>query len=213
MNTENTKYLTVTETAKLVKKRLKEKFPGSKFSVRSDKYSGGASLNIWWLDGPTTDMVNAVVGVFRGAGFDGMIDMAFYVNHWMLPDGTVTIASSPGTESSMGVYSEINNEKPHPDAVKVSFGSDYISMERSLSPEFVKDTLREVWETYGEVKRVFPELPDDIVLVSGYDGSGYINPNVGNEYLSDNDCHLNNLVHRIGWKKVGETRNYIEKKT
>ena len=41
-----TRYLTCAETAKLVRKALKEAFPDVKFSVRSNVYSGGASLSV-----------------------------------------------------------------------------------------------------------------------------------------------------------------------
>jgi len=34
--------------------RLKESFPGIKFSVKSSTYSMGASIRIRWLDGPNT---------------------------------------------------------------------------------------------------------------------------------------------------------------
>jgi hypothetical protein len=69
-----TKYLTCAETAKLVRAALKESFPGIKFSVKSSVYSGGASINIRYENGPTYDQVKAVVGMFEGAYFDGMTD-------------------------------------------------------------------------------------------------------------------------------------------
>ncbi|GAF85026.1 unnamed protein product [marine sediment metagenome] len=67
-------YVAVTETAKLIRKALRESFPGVKFSVRSEKYAGGASINIGWTDGPTTPQVEHVAGAFEGSYFDGMID-------------------------------------------------------------------------------------------------------------------------------------------
>lgn len=68
------KYLSCAETAKLVRQSLKESFPSVKFSVRSDTYAGGASIRVNWIDGPTSDQVEAVVGVFAGSYFDGSID-------------------------------------------------------------------------------------------------------------------------------------------
>lgn len=67
-------YLSCAETAKLVRAALKESFPGVKFSVRSSVYSGGASINVNYVDGPTYDQVKAVVGMFEGSYFDGMTD-------------------------------------------------------------------------------------------------------------------------------------------
>lgn len=67
-------YLSVAETAKLVRQALKESFPGIKFSVRSDSYSGGASIRIGWTDGPNSKQVESVASEFEGSYFDGMID-------------------------------------------------------------------------------------------------------------------------------------------
>lgn len=74
------KYFTTAETAKLIRKALKESFSGHKFSVRSKVYSGGSSITVSWVDGPTDDSVTEVVGVFNGATFDGMTDMKSYVD-------------------------------------------------------------------------------------------------------------------------------------
>src|SRR4051812_23462665 len=62
-------------TAKRCRAVLKKAFPGQKFSVRSEKYSGGCSVHISWVDGPQTDAVEPLVKVFKSATFDGMIDL------------------------------------------------------------------------------------------------------------------------------------------
>ena len=67
-------YFSCAETAKLVRAALKESFPGVKFSVRSSVYSGGASINVSYVDGPEYGQVKAVVGMFEGRYFDGMTD-------------------------------------------------------------------------------------------------------------------------------------------
>ena len=66
-------YLTCAETAKLVRTALRESFPGVKFSVRAKTYSGGASISVWWTDGPMRADVEAVARQFEAADFDGMI--------------------------------------------------------------------------------------------------------------------------------------------
>lgn len=68
------KYISTTDTAKLIRKSLKEAFVGVRFSVISDKYSGGSSIRIRWIDGPTTEQVDEIVGRFEGSYFDGSID-------------------------------------------------------------------------------------------------------------------------------------------
>lgn len=68
------KYLSCADTAAMVRKALKESFPGIKFSVRSSVYSGGASIYVKWVDGPNSAQVDAVAQVFAGSYFDGSID-------------------------------------------------------------------------------------------------------------------------------------------
>jgi hypothetical protein len=80
-------YLTVAETAKLVRAALKREFPGVKFSVRSSSYAGGAAIDVTWTDGPQDDAVKAVTGRYSGADFDGMIDLKTYNSHWLYEDG------------------------------------------------------------------------------------------------------------------------------
>lgn len=72
------RYLSCAETAKLVRQALKEAFPKTKFSVRSNNYSGGASIDVTWTDGPFTQAVESVAKRFEGATFDGMIDLKSY---------------------------------------------------------------------------------------------------------------------------------------
>lgn len=74
------KYISCTETAKIIRKELKSNFPGIKFSVRSSSYAGGASISIEWLDGPAQRAVESVTSVFRGSSFDSSIDLKSYVN-------------------------------------------------------------------------------------------------------------------------------------
>lgn len=73
--TQARKYLTCAETAKLIRKALKEAFPEVKFGVRSHTYAGGASINVVWIDGPLTSQVEKIAKLFSGASFDGMQDL------------------------------------------------------------------------------------------------------------------------------------------
>jgi hypothetical protein len=68
------KYISVVDTAKLIRAALKESFAGVKFSVKSSSYAGGASINISYVDGPTSKQVEDVISVFEGSYFDGMQD-------------------------------------------------------------------------------------------------------------------------------------------
>ena len=61
--------------AAAIRKELKEAFPGVKFQVTSDTYSGGNSVHAYWYDGPTDRMVDAIIKKYQYGHFDGMIDM------------------------------------------------------------------------------------------------------------------------------------------
>ena len=142
-------YFSVTDTAKLIRKALKAEFPRVKFSVRSDSYAGGASVRISWTDGPTVDRVDAIVKPFESKSFDGMIDMAVCKRHWLLPDGSVVLAETPGTEGSRGVIPAHKRGLPHDDAKLVSFGANYVFTERKYSRAFMETAARKVAAEYG----------------------------------------------------------------
>lgn len=137
---EETIHLSCSETAKLVRNALKEKFPSQKFSVRSSTYSMGASIDVSWEDGVASDEVNKVIKQFEGAGFDGMIDYKYYVNHWLLPNGRVKLAKKESTTHS----ERYELAKPHPDAKKVSFGSDYVFGKRTISSEMFEKIAKQI---------------------------------------------------------------------
>lgn len=69
------KYFTCTETAALLRKALKAEFANTKFGVKSKQYSGGASITVSWVDGPTSEQVKAITQNFEGSQFDGMQDL------------------------------------------------------------------------------------------------------------------------------------------
>lgn len=69
------KYYSAKETAAIIRKCLKEAFPQTKFSVRSETFSGGDAVNVSWTDGPNVAQVEAITSRFKGSRFDGMQDM------------------------------------------------------------------------------------------------------------------------------------------
>lgn len=126
-------YLTCAETAKLLRGALKRQFPGVKFSVRSHTYSGGASIDVRWTDGPTSAAVDAVCNPYKGADFDGMVDLKTYSQHWLQPDGSAAVAYA-GAQGS--TRPEVIGDPPGPAARLVHFGADFIFAERDVSPEW-----------------------------------------------------------------------------
>lgn len=68
-----TKYISATETCKIIRQTLKAEFPTIKFSVRQS--GGGYSARIEYTGELAPVKVEKLLGVFRGASFDGMQDL------------------------------------------------------------------------------------------------------------------------------------------
>jgi len=60
--------------AKNIRTELKSAFPGHNFSVRSESFSGGNSIDIYWTDGPNTEEVETITRKYQRGYFDGMTD-------------------------------------------------------------------------------------------------------------------------------------------
>lgn len=159
-----TDYISPADTAKLIRVQLKAKFPGIKFSVKTSVYSGGASIDVVWTDGPTAKMVDAVVKPFGGGGFDGMIDLAYSVYAYLLPDGSAVFAQTSGTEGSGGVHPADKQFMPVAGAKRVHFGANYIFTSRKKSRAFLERALLSFNAKYGDQGA---EIKDQ------FDGSAY----------------------------------------
>lgn len=71
---------TVAQCAAAIRKDLKELFPGVKFSVRSQNYAGGNSIDVDWCDGPTVQEVESHLAKYEKGHFNGMEDIYEYSN-------------------------------------------------------------------------------------------------------------------------------------
>ena len=63
------------KAAKSIRAELKEAFPGIKFSVKSEGFSGGDAVNIRYWDAIPTKEVEAITDRYQYGHFDGMTDM------------------------------------------------------------------------------------------------------------------------------------------
>lgn len=127
------RFISCVETAKLVRSALKREFPSVRFSVRSERYSLGASIHVHWVGGPERDAVEQVACAYQGARFDGMIDLQTHVTHYLTADGRAVVAEDHGTASMGGMMESHRAFKPTPDAERVRFGADYIFCCREMS--------------------------------------------------------------------------------
>lgn len=164
------KFITAVQAAKLIRKQLKANFPNTKFSVTTKN-----SININWTDGPTNSKVQNIVSAFSGTSFNGMIDLAYNTTSWMLPNGSVQVANS----GNDGISDYGKSEKPHPDAIEVSFGASYIFTNRSQSLEALTMVTKDV------VKHYCLEMPE----INTYDDN--------TAYISSIDLIIENLGQRL----------------
>lgn len=131
-NTTQTQWIGTADVAKHIRGILKKNFPGQKFSVRSESYSGGSSINVYYTDGPSKDSVEALIGHLHGCDFDGMIDLQYYRTHALLTDGSIVTVKSAGSDSSGGVHKAWSITLP-PGAVEVNLDVSYLFVNRTLS--------------------------------------------------------------------------------
>lgn len=164
-------YLDTADAAKMIRQILKRQYPGVKFSVRIQRYSGGSSIDVSWTDGPTAAAVDALVKPFAGRGFDGMIDMQYSNDTIILADGTAIFGGTEGTMGSMGMVAPTKVELP--EGARRVRTSAYVFTHRGNSPAAVKEALAAVVEQYGN-QIGLPENLEDAVEVSDWDGHGYI---------------------------------------
>ena len=78
-----TRWIDTKDQAKMIRQSLKEAFPGVKFSVRMERYSGGSSIDVRWTDGPNKAQVEAVIARFRSGGFDAMQDLSYSIGRYL----------------------------------------------------------------------------------------------------------------------------------
>ena len=166
-------YLTHADRAKLIRSALALAFPSTKFSVTTKTYSGGGSVSVGWMDGPSSEQVEKIAGQFETRGFDGMIDMAHNCDLWLAPDGTASIAHDSGTQGSMGMHPEIIGSAHHPDAILVeNICSGFVSCSHHFSADRLRAAIESVKaENWADLQSFNWDQIE--VLTSEYDGSGY----------------------------------------
>lgn len=69
------------EVAQTIRKELKERFPGIKFSIRSECFAGGNSVDIYYTNGVPEDEVRKLVNKYESGHFDGMTDCYNYYSN------------------------------------------------------------------------------------------------------------------------------------
>lgn len=170
-NPTGSAYVGSTDTARLIRAALKARFPRTKFSVRTDKSSLSAAINIHWVDGPTEALVDALVQPFAGAGFDGMTDYKYTIGSWLLPDGTAATRSVKAHYGTDGETIEAQADG----ALPVHFGADFVFTRRTNSPEAMRRALVSYAKRYpGDDLAEAIKAGEIGVVASDYDGGAQL---------------------------------------
>lgn len=113
--------------AKNARRILARTFPRTKFSVKTSRYSGGDSLRVSWVDGPTTAQVDAIVRPFQGGSFDGLRDCYDYErNAWRDTFGDAKYTFCTRTDSLHAVASALRTVRQwHSDVPETATPEDY----------------------------------------------------------------------------------------
>ena len=99
------------QAAKEIRKELKENFKNTKFSVTSEGYAGGDSVNVYWTDGPTTEMVDNIIGKYQYGHFNGMEDIYEYSNKRDIPQSKFVFANRTMSDETRDKIIKKHNEE------------------------------------------------------------------------------------------------------
>ena len=143
-----TQYTSHGDTAKRIKKELKAAFPGTEWSVRT---AHGSTINIHWTDGPTTEMVDGMVGKYEHGYFDGMDDMYHYTDS-LIEDGV---------KWSVKYVFTNRHQSPAAEAIFGKLIREYGNLESKPEDEINHRAYRE-WIKWDATTDALPETTEDL---------------------------------------------------
>jgi hypothetical protein len=88
----------VKESAQEVRKVLRAEWPDTKFSVRSERFSGNSAVRITWTDGPTEHQVSQATAHLKGW------DNGFYNDYVSTSRHTSRIVMDAATRAAAAFY-------------------------------------------------------------------------------------------------------------
>ena len=83
---------TVATAAGMIKAMLKKDYPSIKFSVKSDYFANGNSIDVNWVDGIPESAIDSFLRQFEYGSFDGMTDCYNYDNKHDYPQTKYVMA-------------------------------------------------------------------------------------------------------------------------
>lgn len=153
-------------TVNNIRKHLKKLFPGTKFSVRSDRNS----VRVCWTDGPTMKAVDLALGRFEAGSFDGMSDCYRYsANPFGDAFGSVQYVFTTRNESDAMVEHAIGE-------AFARYAEDLPNVSRPTVEEFKSGAL---WNTRVHVRGLYrvdtlQSLVHFVMAGTTVDGTGFV---------------------------------------
>jgi hypothetical protein len=126
-----------------IRKELKRVFPGVKFSVTSDSFSGGNSIHIGWTDGPLTEEVEKVVNKYEWGTFDSMTDCAGSIDSQFIDLYGGARFVSPSRTVSDEAFNKVAKAQGYPQAVFNPKSGQFDNVDYQTS----ENIKREAWKT------------------------------------------------------------------
>ena len=62
--------MNIVNTAKMLRRELADTFPKTKFSVRVDRYSLGEAINVFWVNGVSSNKVDMMLRKYEEISYD-----------------------------------------------------------------------------------------------------------------------------------------------
>lgn len=158
-------------TSAAIKAELNKEFAGVKFSVKSDSFAGGNSVDISWTDGPTTEQVEKFSGKYQYGSFNGMEDIyentnsredipqAKYVQeHRTISDEIIKTIAAELIKLKNYTEEEINSYRDNPEQearrilYKTNIPLSYKSVSLVVDNEWT-EFFKVIFDTNEEVKK------------------------------------------------------------
>lgn len=116
--------------AKNIRRELGRAFPGITFSVKSKRYSGGNSIDVYWTDGPNGHQVDVIINKYSAGNFDGMTDSYTYNGDaWNDAFGETKYVHSTRHDSDNAIESAIRTVRTKYTGNFTKFGIESVSID------------------------------------------------------------------------------------
>lgn len=155
--------------AKAIRLELKSRFPGIKFRVRTKKYSGGNSIWVNWVLGPTEAAVRTIIDKYQYGNFDGMTDSYSHDATLMsCPNGEIKELGGAKYVFAVRDYAE---DWKDAEAFRERVARDLCALEGLVFKDMnMNITGSEKWNNHSSLGNVVGRILSRTDLTKGYKG-------------------------------------------